>query len=85
MNQEKIFLCWQLLIEKPKNCSLFQFILMHILHRILSEHVISVVVLPWNEASFPRLENVMYYFVGLYLIIHADKNRNPLTFLVFRP
>jgi hypothetical protein len=56
----------------------------YILHCILNRHVITVVVILWNEACFPRLKNVVYSSIGLYLTIHADKNRNPVASLVFR-
>lgn len=54
----------------------------------LSAHTyifVTVVYIPWDEASFPSLKNVTYNFIGLYLVICTDENRNPAAFLVFRP
>lgn len=40
---------------------------------------------PWDEARFSGLKNVLYNFICLNLVVHADKNRNPSTFMVLRP
>jgi hypothetical protein len=44
----------------------------------------NAVCVPWDEASFSGLENVLYDFVCPNLVIHADENRNPVALLVFK-
>jgi hypothetical protein len=45
---------------------------------------IAHIFIPWDKASFLGLKNILYNLISLYFIIHADEDRNPETFLVFR-